>query len=467
MKSILIVCQNLSNHQTVEQALQSKFIIETVEDAETCFSRLEIKRYDFLFVDVDILSGLKPQKDLKNNLQVFWDIYPTIAIIVMAPQERTRQAVMFVKAGASNYLNYPVDPQEIKLVTESTQESIMVQSELDYLRDQFWQADTLDIMQTRSPLMEKVYAKVKSVAMTKSTVLILGETGTGKGVMANIIHMNSNRRENQFIQVHCGAIPETLIESEMFGHEKGAFTGAIRRKLGKFEIANSGTIFLDEIGTITPSAQIKLLQVLQDRTFQRVGGDETLTTDVRVIAATNSDLKKMCDDGLFRRDLYYRLNVFPIEIPHLKDRLCDLPLFIDNFLKELNKFSLKQIHGIHPLVLEAFNSYTWPGNIRELENLIERAYILETSDMLTPVSFPRELFENDLNFDLVSSTENMTLAQARQKGIEEIERNYLKNILTTHKGKIGKSAQASGISTRQLNKLMNKFGLKKEQFKSG
>ncbi len=467
MKSILIVCQNLSNRLTVEQALQSKFIIETVKDAEACFSRMKKKRYDFLFIDVDILSALKPQKDLKYNLQIFWDIYPTIAIIVIAPQERIRQAVMFVKAGASNYLTYPVDPQEIKLVTESTQESIMVQSELDYLRDQFWQSDTLDIMQTQSPLMEKVYAKVKSVAMTKSTVLILGETGTGKGVMANILHLNSNRRENQFIQAHCGAIPETLIESEMFGHEKGAFTGAIRRKLGKFEIANGGTIFLDEIGTITPSAQIKLLQILQDRTFQRVGGDETLTTDVRVIAATNSDLKKMCDDGLFRKDLYYRLNVFPIEIPPLKDRLCDLSLFIDSFLKELNKFSLKEIHSVHPLVLEAFNSYTWPGNIRELENLIERAYILETTDMLTPESFPGELFENDLNPVLVPSTENMTLAQARQKGIEEIERNYLKNILITHKGKIGISAQAAGISTRQLNKLMNKYSLKKEQFKSG
>ena len=466
MKSILIVCHNLSNRLTVEKALQSKFIIETVEDTEACFSRLERNRYDFIFIDVDILSGLGPQQEYKKTLQLFWNIYPTLVIIVMAPQNRIRQAVMFVKAGANNYLTYPIDPQEIKFVTESTHESIIVQSELDYLRDQFWQSDMLEVMRTRSPLMEKMYAKVKSVASTKSTVLILGDTGTGKGVVANIIHLNSKRRENQFIQVHCGAIPETLIESEMFGHEKGAFTGAIRRKLGKFEIANGGTIFLDEIGTITPSAQIKLLQVLQDRTYQRVGGDETLTTDVRVIAATNSDLKKMCDDGQFRRDLYYRLNVFPLEIPPLKDRLCDLPIFIDSFLKELNKFSSKEINGIHPLVLEAFNRYTWPGNIRELENLIERAYILETSEMLTPESFPGELFENDLNPVMVPATENMTLAQVRQKGIEEIERNYLKNTLTMHKGKIGKSAQAAGISTRQLNNLMNKFGLKKEQFKS-
>ena len=169
--------------------------------------------------------------------------------------------------------------------------------------------------------MKMVFDKIRSVALTKSTVLLTGETGTGKGVLANLVHRHSNRRDAQFISVHCGAIPDTLLESELFGHEKGAFTGAVRRKLGKFEIASGGTIFLDEIGTITPSAQIKLLQVLQDGTFQRVGGEETIEANVRVIAATNADLKKMCDDGHFRKDLYYRLDVFPIELPPLRGRV--------------------------------------------------------------------------------------------------------------------------------------------------
>jgi DNA-binding NtrC family response regulator len=208
------------------------------------------------------------------------------------------------------------------------------------------------------------------------------------------------------------------------------------------------------------------LQVLQDGTFQRVGGEETLKTDVRVITATNADLKRMCDAGQFRKDLYYRLNVFPIEIPALSKRVEDIPLFIENFLKKLNNFSLKKIHSTHPHVLEAFSRYSWPGNIRELENLIERAYILETSDVLTPESFPNELFESDSTPVFIPSSETLTLTQARQSGVEEIERNYLKGVLTRHKGKIGESAEAAGISTRQLNKLMNKYGIRKEEFKS-
>ncbi|MGD9291199.1 MAG: sigma 54-interacting transcriptional regulator, partial [Desulfobacterales bacterium] len=258
----------------------------------------------------------------------------------------------------------------------------------------------------------------------------------------------------------------TLLESELFGHEKGAFTGAVRKKLGKFEFATGGTIFLDEIGTTTPAAQIKLLQVLQDGTYQRVGGEETLRTDVRVIAATNTDLKKMCDEGNFRKDLYYRLNVFPIEIPPLKQRKVDIPLLIDTFLNKLNHFSSKGIHGVHPLVLEAFSKYAWPGNIRELENLVERAYILETSAVLTPESFPNDLFENETVSVIITSSERQTLAEVRQRSIEDIERNYLKDVLMRNKGRINESARDAGISSRQLNKLMNRYGMRKEEFKN-
>jgi len=313
--------------------------------------------------------------------------------------------------------------------------------------------------------MKTVFEKIRSVSPTKSNVLLVGETGTGKSLLAKLIHQHSNRRNAQFISVHCGAIPDTLVESELFGHEKGAFTGAIKRKLGRFEIARGGTIFLDEIGTITPSAQVKLLQVLQDGTFQRVGGEETLETDVRVIAATNADLKKMCDEGKFRKDLYYRLDVFPIEIPALTKRIEDIPLFVEIFLKKLNKFSAKNIHGIDPRVLDAFYQYSWPGNIRELENLVERAYILETSTALTPGSFPSELIGPESKPLFVLPSEALTLAQARQIGIEQVEQNYLKEVLARNKGKVGESARASGISSRQLNKLMNKYGIKKEEFK--
>jgi len=203
----------------------------------------------------------------------------------------------------------------------------LLESKLDYFRNSFWQKDSLGLVQTNSPFMKKVYSNVMSVAPTKTTVLLTGETGTGKGVMAKLIHSHSNRKDNIFISINCGAIADNLVESELFGHEKGAFTGALKRKLGKFEITRGGTIFLDEIGTISPSAQVKLLHVLQEKSFQRVGGNDTLESDVRIIAATNMDLKEMCDKGLFRRDLYYRLNVFPIEIPPLRQRSEDVGSF--------------------------------------------------------------------------------------------------------------------------------------------
>jgi DNA-binding NtrC family response regulator len=384
----------------------------------------------------------------------------------MCPQPEIREAVMAVKAGASNYLTYPLNPAEVKYVTESIDETVLMQSELDYLRDKFWLADSLELIQTKCDGVKAVFDKIRSVAPTKSTVLLIGETGTGKGVLASLIHKHSNRNDAQFISVHCGAIPDTLLESELFGHEKGAFTGAVRRKLGKFEIAKGGTIFLDEIGTITPSAQIKLLEILQDGMFQRVGGEETIEANVRVIAATNTNLKKMCEEGLFRKDLYYRLNVFPIEVLPLRERKEDIRHFVEVFLRRMNKFNAKAIHHVHPAVLEAFEQYAWPGNIRELENLIERAYILETSPVLNPESFPSELFEAQGLTPSVTVDARLTLSEVRKEGLKHIERNYLKEQLVQHKGKIKDSAKAAGMTTRQLHKLMKKYAIRKEDFKS-
>jgi DNA-binding NtrC family response regulator len=417
-------------------------------------------------VDVEILKESAPDNGYKLALRSFWHLFSTIEIIVMSSQEMIREAVMAVKAGASNYITYPINPAEVKYVIENVYESLIMQSEVDYLRDKFWETDSLEIIQTKNPVMKMVFDKIRSVASTRSTVLLTGETGTGKGVLANLIHRHSNRKDAQFISVHCGAIPDTLLESELFGHEKGSFTGAVRRKLGKFEIASGGTIFLDEIGTITPSAQIKLLQVLQDGTFQRVGGEETIEANVRVIAATNADLKKMCDDGHFRKDLYYRLNVFPIELPPLSGRVEDVPYFVEEFLKRMNRLNTKEIHDIHPRVIEAFKNYSWPGNIRELENLMERAYILETSSVLTPESFPGELFESETLSATVPVDAGLPIAEVRRKGIEDIERNYLKEQLAQNRGKIRNTAKAAGITTRQLHKLMKKYGIRKEEFKS-
>jgi len=284
-------------------------------------------------------------------------------------------------------------------------------------------------------------------------------------LLARMTHIHSNRCDYPFISVHCGAIPDTLLESELFGHEKGAFTGAVRKKMGKFEMARNGTIFLDEIGTITPPAQIKLLQVLQDGTFSRVGGEVVLQTDSRVIAATNADIAGMSQRSEFRKDLYYRLNVFPIEIPPLRDRVEDIPHMVEVFLKKLTQRHDKNIQSVHPHVQQAFRNYPWPGNIRELENLMERACILETTKVLTPESLPAALFESGNAQAVLPIQDHLPLAEARRHVIDDFERQYLKELFTRSKGKVNPVARDAGISSRQLNKLMIKYGIQKEAFR--
>ena len=465
MKSFLVVSKEPEVLRIIRSGFSPDYSIVGAANKESALERLKLTRYDVIFIDIEILQESSPGGGYNESFEKFWHLFPTIQFIVMCSQGNIREAVKAVKAGASDYLTYPLNAEEVKHITKSLYESVIAQSELDYLRDQFWQSDSLEMVQTKNPEMIKVFDKIRSVAPTKSTVLLFGETGSGKGVLAKLIHRNSTRGDAQFINVHCGAIPDTLLESELFGHEKGAFTGAVRRKLGKFEIAQGGTIFLDEIGTITPSAQIKLLQVLQDGNYQRVGGEDTLEANVRIIAATNMDLKKMCDDGRFRRDLYYRLNVFPIEIFPLRERIEDIPLLVDVFLKKFNNLFQKEIRGIHPEVMNAFKSYFWPGNIREMENLMERAYILEMTSILTPQSFPNELFDSASKQDSSSEATFLTLAEARGKGIDSIERQYLKELLSRTNGKIRSASELAGISTRQLHKLMTKHGIRKEDFR--
>jgi transcriptional regulator with GAF, ATPase, and Fis domain len=332
-------------------------------------------------------------------------------------------------------------------------------------QEPMWQGELADILKSGSPIMQQVLAKIRSVAPTITTVLLTGETGTGKGLIARVIHQLSNRKEMPFVAAHCGAVPDTLLESELFGHEKGSFTGAVRRKLGKFELARGGTLFLDEIGTITPSAQIKLLQVLQERTFQRVGGEKDIEADVRLIAATNSDLEQMLEAGTFRKDLYYRLNVFPVELPPLRERMEDLPGLVNLILRRLNRLYGGEIQGVHPDAMKGFAAYSWPGNIRELENVLERAFILESEDQLGPASLPQELQSFAEPVAAVPVGASMTLAAVRKAAVEETERRYLIEQLRSCEGRIAATAAAAGITTRQLHKLLTRYGISKDPFR--
>jgi DNA-binding NtrC family response regulator len=468
MKRALIATTNAAALQVLCDCLRPAYDVKIASDKVSCLEAFRERRYEFTFVDLEFLGepGLEDtQPDFQKGLQPYWQAFPTAGIIVLSSPQKIRDAVRALKAGANDYLTHPLSADEVKYVIESIQKSRRTELELDYLRDRFWRMDSLDVVRTNSPLMKRIFEKVRSVSPTRTTVLLTGETGTGKGELAKLIHRHSSRSDRQFISVHCGAIPDTLLESELFGHEKGAFTGAIRRKLGKFEIANQGTIFLDEVGTITPSAQIKLLQVLQDRTFQRVGAEEVLESDVRVIAATNVDLKQMCDAGLFRRDLYYRLNVFPIEVPPLRQRVEDIPLLVETFLKRFASFHAKVIRGVHPEVMHALQTYPWPGNIRELENLIERGCILENSSVLTPESVPGELFTLEERELPVPPLVSLTLAEARRASVEAVERQYLRQLLADKKGRINETAKTAGVTPRQLHKLMTKHRLRKEDFR--
>ncbi|MFP4032625.1 MAG: sigma-54 dependent transcriptional regulator [Desulfococcaceae bacterium] len=469
MNAILLLSRRPETGDRVRASLP-ECRITWVRRAETAQSILSETRHDLLLADLEALfpSAAEAEShpiDFPNAFQPFWTLQPSLEIVVITPSNRTREAVQAVKAGAANYLPEPVTAEEVRLLVDNLAAARKRDSELDYLRDQFWESDARDIVRTASPRMREVFDKLRSAAPTRTTILLYGETGVGKGVLARLIHRHSNRREGPFIGVHCGAIPDTLIESELFGHEKGAFTGAVRRKPGKFEIAGGGTLFLDEIGTITPAAQVKLLQVLQERTFHRVGGETPLEANVRIIAATNSDLKTLSDAGQFRKDLYYRLSVFPVEAPALRDRLEDIPALSAHFIEKLNRNYGKSVRDIHPEVLRAFAGYDWPGNIRELENLIERAYILERSAVLTPESFPAELFPAQPARPRLPLQPGDTLAEVRRRAVAEVERHYLESLLARHGGRIRPSAEQAGISTRQLHKLLTRYGIQKERFK--
>ncbi len=472
MAKVLVASVDNTASKIVGDALPGRSDVHAVKDVAAFTSLMadskeSRSRFEFLFLELDLLetwTGHAGYSDYSAALKSVRKRFPGTEVIIMSPPEKVRQAVKVVKAGADDYVTCPIESEEVVLVVETIRQERFRQLELEHLRNAMSGRDST-IVGTASPLMQEVFRQVDSVAPTRSTVLLCGETGTGKGVVAKLIHARSNRAAGPFIMVHCGAIPETLIESELFGHERGAFTGADRRKAGKFEIAKSGTVFLDEVSTISHAAQVKLLQVLQEHSFYRVGGETPVETDVRIIAATNEELADLIKQGKFRQDLYYRLNVFPIALPPLRDRLEDIPMLAEGFLRRLDEVHGKGIRGIDPRVIEAFNQYSWPGNVRELENVLERAYILENTRILTPESFPTEL----LAFPSLVSSGNEkdlpSLNQARRRSLEMVERQYLREILTLYQGRIGKSAQTAGISPRQLHNLMTKYGFRKEDFK--
>ncbi|MGX7947799.1 sigma-54 dependent transcriptional regulator [Oleidesulfovibrio alaskensis] len=467
MQHYLVATDNQPAAKAITRSFSSQAELTVVHSPQELHAALGRRIPDVLFADVSWLDR-SPERTLdtiRTALRALWAIAPNLEVIVLAGQENIREAVKSVRAGADNYLTYPVSAEEAAYVLESLRESRMMQTELEYLRSSADGKTRIPLEQVHSTVMQTVFDKVRRVAATDTTILLQGETGTGKGVLAKLIHARSNRSKGPFMGVHCGAIPETLVESELFGHEKGAFTGASKRKPGRFEVAAKGTIFLDEIGTISLPTQVRLLQVLQDKVFQRVGGVNDIPMEARIVAASNVDLEELVKKGQFRADLLFRLNVFPIRVPALRERREDIPLLAETFLQRLRQRQMKKIQGIHPEVLAAFQNYAWPGNIRELENLMERAYILETSHMLSPDNFPQDLFAGGAPLANVSLDLSLPLAAVRNQAKEQAQRRYIEELIAECRGRINLTAERAGITTRQLRKLLTRYGIDKSVYK--
>ena len=386
-KMILVIDDEENIRSGIMFALQEEgYTTQSADNGEQGLEKLNLFLPDLVICDVKmpIIDGIEFLTQAKKK-------HPHIPIIMLTGHAGLDIAINAMKIGAYDFLTKPVHLEKLFLLIQRALSSTKTQKHTEELEQRIDERKGFKDILGNSPQINKMIDILKQVSPTDATVLLLGESGVGKEVFATAIHENSERAKSAFIKVHCGALPETLLESELFGHEKGAFTGATTKRQGRFERADGGTIFLDEIGDISPLVQIKLLRVLQEREFERVGGEETISVDIRIITATNKNLEEAVKNGTFREDLYYRLNVVEITIPPLRERPEDIPELATKFLNDIAKKYNKNISGFDTEVLKIFLKYQWPGNIRELQNAIETAVVLSTTEIITKESLPQQL----------------------------------------------------------------------------
>lgn len=455
MASVLIIEDNDTMREGMVQILQKmKLSVSEAADGRSGLEVIATKRFDLVVTDYR-MSGL-------NGLEVLGKIRqltPSTEVMIITAYGSIDLAVQAMQAGASDFISKPFSHDEFRLKVQKillkiaqdeklsrlADENIYLKQEID---DQFNFGEIIG----ESPKMKELYSTIAKVAKTDSSVIIYGESGTGKELVARAIHKASVRATNPFIRVNCGALAEGVLESELFGHEKGAFTGAVRRKRGRFELADSGTIFLDEIGDLPSATQVKLLRVLQEREFERVGGELTLTVDVRVVAATNRDLKKLVAEGILREDLYYRLHIIPIYLPPLRERKEDIPALSLHFLNHIGRELSRQGLTLGDDALQLLRAYHWPGNIRELENILERAAVLAESDCIMPRDLSITLAEAaDAPFNIDDLDLNTLLAGVEKRAIEQA--------MAKANGVKTEAARLLGLKTSALYYKLEKYGL--------
>jgi DNA-binding NtrC family response regulator len=441
---ILIVDDESNARNALAEILREEgYSCETAADGFKGLGRFGEFDPDLLLTDLKM-----PGMDGVELLRRVRETFPGLPVIVMTAFGAVDTAVQAMRSGAIDYMTKPIRTDELLLVVERALSEHRLRREAEELRERLQERFRFDNVIGSSPPMQQVLKVVAQVATSRATVLLSGESGTGKELIAAAIHHRSSRSAGPFVKLHCAALAESLLESELFGHEKGAFTGAERRREGRFEQANGGTLFLDEIGDIAPSVQVKLLRVLQEHEFERVGGNQTIHADTRVIAATNRDLKTMVAEGRFREDLYYRLNVINVSLPTLRERRSDIPMLALHFLQHFAKENGKAVERISEGALARLVAYGWPGNVRELENVIERAVVLADSSSIEPSHLPPE----------VVPSPSTGAPRIPGSSMADIERYAILTTLEAQGGSTSKAADVLGISVRKIQYKLQEYG---------
>ena len=449
---VLIVEDDVSARAGLTELVQSwGFETEGARDGQDALEKLTTFRPGIVLTDLVMprLDGLELLKAIAAHSE-------DITVLILTAQGTVETAVEAIRVGAYDYLTKPVDPQRLKILLDKVLERQETQREVKVLRRQLREHGAFGSLIGSSPAMRRVYTIIEQAAPTSASVLISGESGTGKELVALTIHQLSPRAAFPYVPINCAAIPETLLESELFGHEKGSFTGALERRAGCFELADRGTIFLDEVAEMTSATQAKLLRVLQERRFRKIGARQEQTVDVRIVAATNMDPVEAVKKGKLRDDLYYRLNVFALTLPPLRERREDIPLLIQSFLTEFNSRLGKSVVAVEPEALKTFSNYSWPGNVRELRNVIERATILTKDEFIEAKHLPAAILETGR----VASTQR-TIALAPGTTVEEAERQLIVLTLEHTRHNKTRAADILGISLKTLHNKLNKLKLRR------
>jgi two-component system response regulator HydG len=446
---ILVVDDDLSLRQLLHAVLTAEgYQVTQADDGQTAVALVEKQFFDLILMDIRMarMDGIEALKRIK-------EISPGIQIIIMTAYASVKTAIDALKSGAYDYLTKPLDIDELKILVKRALHQSQLEQENRQLKERLNDHFDFNNIIANSESMHKIFEMLTHVAPTEASVLITGESGTGKELIANAIHQNSPRKDKPFIKVNCAALPENLLESELFGHEKGAFTGAVSKRKGRFQQAHTGSIFLDEIGEMAPVTQAKILRVLQEQEFEPLGGASTVKVNTRLITATNKDLSKEIQEGRFREDLYYRLDVVNIDVPPLRERGDDILLLTDFFLKKYTEKNRIFIKGFNPQAMDLLLRYDWPGNVRELENVVERSVIMVRSDMISPDELPDSLKKHE------DPSQEKGVDMAPGRSLKEVEKEMIIRTLESTSGNRTHAAKILGISRRTLQLKLKEYGI--------